>query len=265
MVDRLFWRAGFGPTRGAARRLDGQDGTPSSSTGSSNTPSALEATTPPPLYTDGTPIDPLASDTELELEWIDRMQRAVNPLPGPARVLLAPPLGDQPRRRASRSRGSSTTATGCSGTPTSAANPDATFRQLAYEMTTADAAMSLYLNMNQNVRGKPNENYAREFMELFCLGPTGPDGTPNYTQDDVAGLAKAFTAGPATARPRARTTGRSRSRPSRYELGAKTFLGLLARSAAWTQTQANAAGFGPARDQRGGRHGARARATTRSS
>ena len=44
-------------------------------------------------------------------------------------------------------------------------------------MTTADAAMSLYLNMNQNVRGKPNENYAREFMELFCLGPTGPDGT----------------------------------------------------------------------------------------
>ena len=53
--------------------------------------------------------------------------------------------------------------------------------------------MSLYLNMNQNVRGKPNENYAREFMELFCLGPKGPDGTDNYTQDDVAGLAKAFT------------------------------------------------------------------------
>ena len=35
----------------------------------------------------------------------------------------------------------------------------------------------MYLNMNQNVRGKPNENYAREFMELFCLGPKGPDGT----------------------------------------------------------------------------------------
>ena len=62
-------------------------------------------------------------------------------------------------------------------------------------MTTADAAMSLYLNMNLSVRGKPNENYAREFMELFCLGPTGPDGTPNYTQDDVSGLAKAFTGG----------------------------------------------------------------------
>ena len=37
----------------------------------------------PPLTSAATPttIDPLASDTELELEWIDRMQRAVNPFP----------------------------------------------------------------------------------------------------------------------------------------------------------------------------------------
>ena len=44
-------------------------------------------------------------------------------------------------------------------------------------MTTADAAMSMYLNGNQNVRGRPNENYARELMELFCLGPNAPDGS----------------------------------------------------------------------------------------
>ena len=37
--------------------------------------------------------------------------------------------------------------------------------------------MSMYLNGNQNVKGRPNENYAREFMELFCLGPKAPDGT----------------------------------------------------------------------------------------
>ena len=60
-------------------------------------------------------------------------------------------------------------------------------------MTTADSAMSMYLNGNQNVRGRPNENYARELMELFCLGPNAPDGSPNYTQDDVAGLARALT------------------------------------------------------------------------
>ena len=70
--------------------------------------------------------------------------------------------------------------------------PTATFRQFAYEMTTGDTAMSMYLNLNQSVKGKPNENYAREFMELFCLGPTAPDGTPNYSQTDVAELAKAL-------------------------------------------------------------------------
>ena len=55
--------------------------------------------------------------------------------------------------------------------------------------------MSQYLNINQNVKGKPNENYAREFMELFCLGPTAPDGTPNYSQTDVAELARRSRAG----------------------------------------------------------------------
>ena len=43
------------------------------------------------------------------------------------------------------------------------------------------------------MKRSPNENYAREFMELFCLGPNAPDGTPNYSQTDVQTLAKAFT------------------------------------------------------------------------
>ena len=30
-------------------------------------------------------------------------------------------------------------------------------------------------------------------MELFCLGPTAPDGTPNYTQTDIEGLTRALT------------------------------------------------------------------------
>ena len=60
-------------------------------------------------------------------------------------------------------------------------------------MTTLDAAMSMYLNGNQNVKGRPNENYARELMELFCLGPKAPDGTDNYSQADVEGLAQALT------------------------------------------------------------------------
>ena len=56
-----------------------------------------------------------------------------------------------------------------------------------------DPAMVIYLDSRDNRKGKPNENYARELMELFTLGITGPDGTPNYTEDDVREAARAFT------------------------------------------------------------------------
>lgn len=48
-------------------------------------------------------------------------------------------------------------------------------------MTTQGAALSLYLTGYLNQKNKPNENYAREFMELFCVGITDATGTPNYT------------------------------------------------------------------------------------
>ena len=50
-----------------------------------------------------------------------------------------------------------------------------------------DPAMLQYLNNNQNRKGRPNENYARELMELFTLG------IGNYTEDDVKAAARAFT------------------------------------------------------------------------
>jgi hypothetical protein len=50
-----------------------------------------------------------------------------------------------------------------------------------------DAAMLVWLDSNSNVRGKPNENYARELMELFSLG------VGNYTETDVKEAARAFT------------------------------------------------------------------------
>ena len=33
-----------------------------------------------------------------------------------------------------------------------------------------DGAMLVWLDSNSNIKGKPNENYARELMELFSLG-----------------------------------------------------------------------------------------------
>jgi uncharacterized protein (DUF1800 family) len=49
------------------------------------------------------------------------------------------------------------------------------------------ASMINFLNNNQNRKGHPNENFAREVMELFTLG------RGNYTENDVKEGARAFT------------------------------------------------------------------------
>lgn len=60
------------------------------------------------------------------------------------------------------------------------------FRDLTRAMT-IDPAMMVYLNTKDNRLGKPNENFARELMELFVLG----EG--NYTEQDVREAARALT------------------------------------------------------------------------
>ncbi|MFT5299670.1 MAG: hypothetical protein ACI87E_001891 [Mariniblastus sp.] len=50
-----------------------------------------------------------------------------------------------------------------------------------------DAAMLIYLDSEENRKTRPNENYARELMELFCLGPG------NYTETDIKEIARCFT------------------------------------------------------------------------
>ena len=50
-----------------------------------------------------------------------------------------------------------------------------------------DAAMLVYLDSAVNRKAHPNENFARELMELFCLG----EG--NYSEHDVQELARCFT------------------------------------------------------------------------
>ncbi len=50
-----------------------------------------------------------------------------------------------------------------------------------------DPAMLRYLDNDKNHKGAPNENFAREVMELFTLG----EG--NYTEEDIKETARAFT------------------------------------------------------------------------
>jgi uncharacterized protein (DUF1800 family) len=60
------------------------------------------------------------------------------------------------------------------------------FPELTLEIS-RDPAMLLYLDSATNRKSHPNENYAREIMELFCLG----EGM--YTEQDVKELARCFT------------------------------------------------------------------------
>ncbi|MFT4605529.1 MAG: hypothetical protein ACI9W4_002270 [Rhodothermales bacterium] len=66
------------------------------------------------------------------------------------------------------------------------------FRLLVHSIG-VDPAMLIYLDGFLNDQFAPNENYARELLELFTVGRTGPDGTSNYTENDVSELARAMT------------------------------------------------------------------------
>lgn len=61
------------------------------------------------------------------------------------------------------------------------------FKELTIEMGSSPA-MLVYLNGLQNTRFQPNENYARELLELFTLGRDN-----NYTQQDIEQIARALT------------------------------------------------------------------------
>jgi uncharacterized protein (DUF1800 family) len=57
-----------------------------------------------------------------------------------------------------------------------------------------DPAMLLWLDGIVNIKGRPNENFARELQELFTMGINDvATGTPNYTEQDVQEIARAFT------------------------------------------------------------------------
>lgn len=59
---------------------------------------------------------------------------------------------------------------------------------------TRDPLMLIYLNNELNVKNAPNENYARELMELFTLGPSDLDGNANYTETTLDGKGDILTA-----------------------------------------------------------------------
>lgn len=126
------------------------------------------------------------------------------------------------------------------------ANSFSDFRSLMQQISTS-APMGEFLTFRGNSRfnpatgALPDENYAREIMQLFSIGlvQLNPDGTPKlvsgkpietYGQDDITGLARVFTgwdydlAGGDTSTPDFKRRPMKQV-PSRHETGAKSFLG----------------------------------------
>ena len=75
------------------------------------------------------------------------------------------------------------------------------------------AAMLAFLNNQQNRKQKPNENFAREVMELFTMG------RGNYTEKDIKEAARAFTGW------QFKLNGEFVFRPQQHDEGQKTVLG----------------------------------------
>ena len=69
------------------------------------------------------------------------------------------------------------------------------FRELIKQMT-IDCNMLKFLNNDSNTKYSPNENFARELLELYTIGKgaqIGPGDYSNYTEDDVAAAARILT------------------------------------------------------------------------
>jgi len=82
------------------------------------------------------------------------------------------------------------------------------------QLVTRDPAMLIWLDNNQNRKGSPNENYAREVMELFTVG------IGNYTDTDVKEAARAFTGYTANRQ------GEFTFNPAQHDDADKTFMGV---------------------------------------
>ncbi len=89
------------------------------------------------------------------------------------------------------------------------------FRDLVQQMS-LQPTMLIWLDNDPNTKGHPNENFARELMELFTLGVN------EYTQADIVASARAWTGH--------NTLDGDRTQyhfyPTRHDTGQKTFMGV---------------------------------------
>ena len=219
-VTRLLWRAGFGPGTGQTQALARQ---PLRRVVQSLTRPAGAAVLagPPPTNSSGGPLDPVGTWGDDHCWWLDRMVRTDQPLverltfiwhdwfaTSNDQVNDVQLMLDQNAMLRAHALGS--------------------FADL-FQAVTIDPAMLISLNGVENTAHDPNENYAREMMELFSLGAD----RGAYSEDDVREMARALTgwtndwsdAGPTN----------FRFDPTLHDATAKTVFG---KTGNWTYTDA---------------------------
>jgi len=177
-AERLLWRAGFGPRKGEAGRLakKGLQGAVRSLT----RPGSEKLTGTEPVDERGNPLAPFDAAGHDHMWWLDRMVRSSNQLV--ERMTL---IWHDWFATARVGGGSQKLMLDQNGL--FRRNALGSFATLAEEIT-KDPAMLLWLNGNKNTHLSPNENYARELMELFTLGVNR-----GYTEQDIREQARALT------------------------------------------------------------------------
>ncbi|MEA2143469.1 MAG: hypothetical protein QOI64_1899 [Solirubrobacteraceae bacterium] len=178
-AQRLLWRAGFGPRSGQAEAL-AELGVVAA-VRSLTRPSGAATLTGAAPTVGGAPIAPYDAWGHDHLWWLDRMVRSDQPLVERMALIwhdwLATTNADVNNRPLMRTQNELFRR-----------HALGSFAELITDVTT-DPAMLIFLSGIENRRQAPNENYARELMELFTLGAD----RGAYTETDVRSLARALT------------------------------------------------------------------------
>jgi uncharacterized protein (DUF1800 family) len=177
-ATRLLWRAGFGPRPGDPERIArlGMEAAVASLTRPQGRAQLIGKA---PHDDKGNPLDPINAWGDDHCWWLDRMVRSSHQLV--ERMALVWHSWFATSEEASNAR------LMIDQSWMFRRNALGNFHQLLLDVT-VDPAMLLWLNNNDNYKGNPNENYAREMLELFTLG-----ADRGYDQDDVHQNARALT------------------------------------------------------------------------
>jgi uncharacterized protein (DUF1800 family) len=204
-IAHLLRRAGFGGTASQISSLTGQDW--ATTVDQLLDFSAAPADVEPAFLTDDN-LGDWEKEFKLQAWWLDRMATTTTPLQEKLTLFW---------------HGHFATANYKVGDARLMYLQNALFRSMAagnfrdlVQQMSIQPAMLIWLDNDPNTKNRPNENFARELLELFTLG------VGNYSQDDVVAAARAWSGH--------NTLDGDRTQyhfyPTRHDAGMKTFMGV---------------------------------------